>query len=58
MIYVILMFALLFGAFWIGIPALRNLTGLEKWKLTKTVAYAILCAVLTLLVLAGFVILF
>jgi hypothetical protein len=58
MIRVFLIFGLLFGAFWIGIPAFRTLTGLEKWKLTKTVGYAILCAVLTLLVLFGFVILF
>jgi hypothetical protein len=52
------MFALVFGMFWIGIPAIRTLTGLEKWNLTKTVSYAILCAVLTLLVLVGIVILF
>ena len=53
MIGALIIFALLFGAFWIGIPAFRTLTGSEKWKLTKTVLYAILCAVLTLLVLVG-----
>ena len=58
MFSIILMFALVFGIFWIGIPTLRTLTGLEKWNLTKTVSYAILCAVLTLLVLVGIVILF
>ena len=58
MIRMFLVFALVFGAFWIGIPAFRTLTGLEKWELTKTVGYAILCAVLTMLVLIGLVILF
>ena len=58
MIQALLMFALLFGIFWIGISSFRTLEGLEKWKLTKIVAYAILCAVLTLLVLIGIVILF
>jgi hypothetical protein len=52
------MFVLLFGAFWIGISAFRTLTGKEKWELTKIVVYATICAVLTLLVLVGIVILF
>ena len=58
MFSIILMFALVFGIFWIGIPALQTLTSVEKWNLTKTVSYAILCTVLTLLVLVGIVILF
>jgi hypothetical protein len=58
MIQILFMFALVFGAFWIGISAFRTLTGLEKWELTKVVSYAILCAVLTVLVLVGIVILF
>jgi hypothetical protein len=58
MIRVFLIFSLIFGIFWIGIPTIRSLSGLEKWNLTKTIGYAILCAVLTLLVLIGIVILF
>ena len=58
MIQILFMFGLLFGAFWIGISAFRKLTGLEKWELTKIVVYAILCAVLSILVLVGIVIIF
>lgn len=58
MIRMILVFAIVFAVFWIGILTFRTLTGLEKWELTKTVAYAILCAVLTMLVLVGIVIVF
>ena len=58
MIRVLFMFVLLFGAFWIGISVFRTLTGKEKWELTKIVVYATICAVLTLLVLVGIVILF
>ena len=58
MIRMVLVFALVFVAFWIGILAFRNLTGKEKWELTKTIGYAIICAVLTMLVLVGIVIIF
>ena len=58
MIRVFFLFVLLVGAFWIGISAFRTLTGKEKWELTKIVVYATICAVLTLLVLIGIVILF
>jgi len=58
MIRVLFMFLLLFGAFWFGISAFQTLTGKEKWELTKLVVYATICAVLTLLVLVGIVILF
>ena len=58
MIRALFIFAVLFGGFWVGISALRKLSGLEKWELTKTLSYAIICAVLTMLVLAFIVILF
>lgn len=58
MIGMLFVFGLLFSGFWIGIPAFRTLSGKEKWDLTKTVGYAILCAVLALLVLVTLVILF
>jgi hypothetical protein len=58
MIRMLFVFGLLFAGFWIGIPAFRTLSGKEKWDLTKTAIYAILCAVLTTLVLIGLVILF
>jgi hypothetical protein len=53
MIRLWLIFALLFATFYIGIPALRQLSGSEKWNLTKTILYSMMCSVLAL----GFMIL-
>lgn len=55
---IILAFLFVFGMFYFGIDAFRKLTGREKWDLTKLVAYSIICAVLTIVVLALFVITF
>ena len=58
MIRIILAFLVVFGAYYIGIPAFRALTGKEKWELTKLVMYSILCTVLTIITLAIFVVTF
>lgn len=58
MIRIIFAFAVVFGLFYFGIEAFRNMTGREKWNLTKTVSYSILCAVLTIVALSLFVIAF
>ena len=58
MIRIILAFLFVFGLFYFGIDAFRKLTGREKWNLTKLVTYSIMCAVLTIVVLALFVIAF
>lgn len=58
MIRIILAFLFVFGLFYFGIDAFRKLTGREKWDLTKLVTYSIMCAVLTTVVLALFVITF
>ena len=58
MIRIILAFLFVFGFFYFGIDAFRKLTGREKWDLTKLVAYSIICAVLTIVVLALFVMVF
>lgn len=58
MIRMILIFAILFGGFYVGIPAFRNLTGKEKWDLTKTAVYSIICSLLAVLVMILIVILF
>jgi hypothetical protein len=47
-----------FAAFFVGINAVRSMTGKEKWALTKLIAYSIICAVLTTLALIGFYITF
>ena len=58
MIKIVLIFAVVFFCFFLGIDLLRRLTGSEKWQLTKMVGYAILCSVLTLGVLSFLVLLF
>jgi len=58
MIKVIFAFLLAFCGFFFGIRAIRKMNGMEKWTLTKNISYAILCAVLTMLVLIGIVLIF
>ena len=58
MIKIVLTFIIVFGLFFFGIKAVREMTGMEQWKLTKYVTYSILCAVTTIVFLTMFVILF
>lgn len=58
MIKVLLFFVIIFGIFFLGIKVFRDMTGMEKWALTKCLAYSIMCAVLTLLVLISIVVIF
>ena len=58
MIKIILAFLIAFGICFYGIKSFRDLTGKDKWALTKLVAYSTLCAVLAILLLTLFVILF
>lgn len=44
MVKIILGFLLVFAAFYVGIDTFRGLTGKEKWVLTKTLLYSIMCA--------------
>ena len=54
----IMAFVLLFALFFVGIELFRKLSGKEKWVLTKTVAYSIVCAVLAIVALTVIVLLF
>lgn len=54
----ILMWVLLSGIIGIGIAAFRQLNGKEQWQLTKTVAYATMCGLLAVVVLAFLVLMF
>jgi hypothetical protein len=58
MIRVFLAFVLLTVVFGFGISWFRTLSGKEVWGLTKSVTYAIMCSILSLMVLVGLVILF
>jgi hypothetical protein len=58
MIKVWLAFIVVFGIFFFGIKAVREMTGMEQWALTKYLVYSIICAVLTLSVLISIVVIF
>ena len=58
MFKVILAFIIVFGLFFIGIKTARSMSGKEGWALTKLIAYSIICAVLTIAALVGFVLIF
>ncbi len=58
MLVMILSFLFLFGVFFFGIKALIESTKEEKWRLTKFVGYSILCALLTLIALTVYVLIF
>lgn len=58
MIRLWLTFAVIAVLIHFGITAWRNMTGKEKWTLTKSIVYSIIVATLTLVVMVGLVILF
>lgn len=58
MIRVILAFVVVFGLFFFGIRAVRDMTGKERWELTKLLTYSAFCAILTLGFLIALVVLF
>ena len=58
MIRLWLVFAILFAGFYFGIPAFRGLTGKEKWDLTKTFLYSMMCSLLAVTAMVVIVVLF
>ena len=58
MLSIIILFLFLFGIFFFGIKAFREMTDKEKWHLTKYAGYAIVCAVLATAAMTVFVLLF
>jgi hypothetical protein len=58
MIRLWLVFAILALLIHLGITAWRKMEGKERWTLTKSVAYSIIVASLTILVMTVIVILF
>ncbi len=58
MIKIIIGFILVFVGVFFGIQAFRELSGKEKWALAKLLTYSAGCAILTVMVLAGIVVLF
>jgi hypothetical protein len=58
MIRMFLAFFIVFFVMYYGIPAFRNLSGKDKWDLTKLVVYSTICAILSIVVLSFIVIIF
>jgi len=54
----LVVFLSLFIIFFVSIDLFRKFTGKEKWAVVKTVGYSLAIAVLVVLVLTGFVIVF
>lgn len=55
---IILGFLALFMFFYVGIDSFRQLTGKEKWVLTKSLIYSIVCASAAIGLMAVIVLLF
>jgi hypothetical protein len=58
MFKIILAFLFVFGICYFGIKQYRELSGKEKWALTKMIGYSMLCASVAIVLLVLIVILF
>ena len=58
MIRLWLVFGILFAVFYFGIPVFRKLKGKEKWDLTKTFLFSMLCSLLAVVAMVVIVVLF
>ena len=58
MIRILLVFVFLAIVFGFAIKTVRQMTGKEKWALTKTAGYAIICSLLAVVTMIFIVILF
>ena len=52
------MWLILSAAVGFGIMAVRQMSGKEQWQLTKLLAYATMCSLVAVVLLAGFVVVF
>jgi hypothetical protein len=58
MLKIILSFIVVFGLFFFGIKAIREMTGKEIWSMTKLLTYSLFCAILMLATLISIVVIF
>jgi hypothetical protein len=58
MIRILVAFGIAFAICWFGIAGFRNLSGKDKWALTKLFGYSIICASLAVTLLTIIVVLF
>jgi hypothetical protein len=58
MMHIILTFVIVFLIFFFGIKMFTQLSGKDKWILTKLLAYSLVCAIITIVFLISIVVLF
>ena len=58
MIKMFTMWLILSAAIGFGIVAVRQMSGKEQWQLTKLLAYATMCSLVAVVLLAGLVVVF
>jgi hypothetical protein len=58
MIKIVLAFLIVFGICFFGIKGYRDLSGKDKWALTKLLGYSIICASTAIVLLTTIVVLF
>jgi len=58
LIKIIMAFLFVFGLFFFGIKAVRNMNGQDQLALTKLLMYSIMCALMTVVSLIVIVVLF
>jgi hypothetical protein len=58
MIKMFTMWLILSAAIGFGIIAVRQMSGKEQWQLTKLLAYATMCSLVAVVLLAGLVVVF
>jgi hypothetical protein len=58
MIKMFTMWLILSAAIGFGIMAVRQMSGKEQWQLTKLLAYATMCSLVAVVLLAGLVVVF
>jgi hypothetical protein len=58
MVKIILAFLITFGICYFGIKSFRDLSGKDKWALTKLLAYSTMCALTAIVLLTLIVVLF
>lgn len=58
MIRIILAFIIVFLIFFFGIKMFTQLSGKDRWTVTKLLAYSMICAIITTVFLVSIVVLF
>lgn len=58
MIQIVLSFFVVFGLFFVGVQAFRDMSKQQRWTLAQQLTYSAICAILTVVSLTALVVLF